>query len=118
MRKRLRYYLGFKNARVVNLEGEYANPDQATLFIEKFKPNVSMIVNFNMNKKMRLRYELFNDNSLLFSNYIYYNNQAVVEAENNKIKLIKSHLTNRYEPYGNILSNINQFSLILIQKMI
>ena len=108
--KKYRHYLGFKDSKnkLGNLGAEYDNPnnlDYSTLFVEKFKPNVTLTTLFKLknDNPIRLRYEIKRGNEVLFSNYIYYENQAVDTLENDKIKLIKSTMSKRYEPHSNLL---------------
>jgi hypothetical protein len=108
--KKYRHYLGFKDSKnkLGNLGAEYTNPnnyDYSTLFVEKFKPNVTLTTLFKLknDNPIRLRYEIKRGDEVLFSNYIYYENQTVDKLENDKIKLIKSTMSKRYEPHSNLL---------------
>jgi hypothetical protein len=114
--KKYRHFLGFKDSTisVEGLETEYANPnnyDYSTLFVEKFQPNVTLTTLFEEKETpIRLRYEIMRGTDVIFSNYIFYENQAVDDISDNRIKLIKSPMSKRYEPYGDILLSGSNFS--------
>ena len=110
--RKYRHYLGFKNSEIIlnDVGAEYANPnnyDYSTLFVEKFKPNVTLTTFFKTDEPIRLRYEIKRGSQLVFSNYIYYENHAVDEISNNRIKLIKSPMSKRYEPYKKLFITKN-----------
>ena len=118
--EKARHYLNFKNSEIklTKLAPNYANPnnyDYSTLFVEKFNPNITLTTFFKTDEPIRLRYEIKRGSQIVFSNYIYYENQAVDEISNNRIKLIKSPMSKRYEPYKNLFITKN---LSRVLKMI
>ena len=93
-----------------SLGNDYDNPqkiDYVPLFLQKFKPNVVLKLNFKKpSDEVRIRYEILNKRGgkVITSGYVAYDKRGVFDFDFENIQLQYSPMNRMYEPYESILT--------------
>ena len=104
-----------------SLGNTYENPnniDYVPLFLQKFRPNVILKLNFKKpSEEVRIRYEILKKRGreVITSGYVAYDKREVFDVDLQDVQLRYSPMNRMYEPYEGILTT-RKYENIFNQK--